>query len=91
VDDSQRIPSISLIASAPLVDHAAEEEPDVPELVRGKTGRVNGTERSADADEGTAARVQQGQPGRQEKPLFDTADTYIDTLRIYADMTPASA
>ena len=40
--------------------------PDVPELVRGKTGRVDRPPgRAADADEGPAARVQQGQPGRQ--------------------------
>ena len=43
-----------------------KKNPDVPELVRGKTGRVIGhLVALLDADEGPAARVQQGQPGRQ--------------------------
>ena len=43
-----------------------KKNPDVPELVRGKTGRVVGDlVGAADADEGPAARVQQGQPGGQ--------------------------
>src|SRR5690606_28759971 len=60
--------------------------PDVPELVRGKTGRVNGSLISL-------LTLMKGQPlaynkdnQEDKEPLFDTADTVIDTLRIYADM-----
>jgi argininosuccinate lyase len=41
-----------------------KKNPDVPELVRGKSGRVR-PDGPADADEIAAARLQQGQPGRQ--------------------------
>ncbi len=43
-----------------------KKNPDVPELVRGKTGRVYGDLVALlTADEGAAARLQQGQPGGQ--------------------------
>ena len=43
-----------------------KKNPDVPELVRGKSGaRHRPPGGAARADEGAAARVQQGQPGRQ--------------------------
>ena len=43
-----------------------KKNPDVPELARGKTGRVYGhLTGPADPDEGPAAGLQQGQPGRQ--------------------------
>ncbi|MBP9713214.1 MAG: argininosuccinate lyase [Sterolibacterium sp.] len=63
-----------------------KKNPDVPELVRGKTGRVNGSLISL-------LTLMKGQPlaynkdnQEDKEPLFDTADTVIDTLRIYADM-----
>ena len=63
-----------------------KKNPDVPELVRGKTGRVNGHLVAL-------LTLMKGQPlaynkdNQEDKdPLFDTADTVIDTLRIYADM-----
>jgi argininosuccinate lyase len=63
-----------------------KKNPDVPELVRGKTGRVNGSLVSL-------LTLMKGQPlaynkdnQEDKEPLFDTADTVIDTLRIYADM-----
>ncbi|TVT75610.1 MAG: argininosuccinate lyase [Denitromonas halophila] len=63
-----------------------KKNPDVPELVRGKTGRVNGSLISL-------LTLMKGQPlaynkdnQEDKEPLFDTADTLIDTLRIYADM-----
>ncbi len=63
-----------------------KKNPDVPELVRGKTGRVNGSLMSL-------LTLMKGQPlaynkdnQEDKEPLFDTADTVIDTLRIYADM-----
>ncbi|WP_018413070.1 argininosuccinate lyase [Methyloversatilis thermotolerans] len=63
-----------------------KKNPDVPELVRGKTGRVNGSLVSL-------LTLMKGQPlaynkdnQEDKEPLFDAADTVIDTLRIYADM-----
>ena len=63
-----------------------KKNPDVPELVRGKTGRVNGSLIAL-------LTLMKGQPlaynkdnQEDKEPLFDTADTVIDTLRIYADM-----
>jgi argininosuccinate lyase len=63
-----------------------KKNPDVPELVRGKTGRVNG-------NLVTLLTLMKGQPlaynkdnQEDKEPLFDTVDTLINTLRIYADM-----
>ncbi|MDB5802509.1 MAG: argininosuccinate lyase [Rhodocyclales bacterium] len=63
-----------------------KKNPDVPELVRGKTGRVNGHLVAL-------LTLMKGQPlaynkdnQEDKEPLFDAADTLIDTLRIYADM-----
>ncbi|WP_151446558.1 argininosuccinate lyase [Lacisediminimonas profundi] len=63
-----------------------KKNPDVPELARGKTGRVNGHLVAL-------LTLMKGQPlaynkdnQEDKEPLFDTADTVIDTLRIFADM-----
>ena len=63
-----------------------KKNPDVPELARGKTGRVYGHLTAL-------LTLMKGQPlaynkdnQEDKEPLFDTADTVIDTLRIYADM-----
>lgn len=63
-----------------------KKNPDVPELARGKTGRVNGHLVAL-------LTLMKGQPlaynkdnQEDKEPLFDTADTILDTLRIYADM-----
>ena len=65
-----------------------KKNPDVPELARGKTGRVNGNLISL-------LTLMKGQPlaynkdnQEDKEPLFDSADTLIDTLRIFADMIP---
>ncbi|WP_031406411.1 argininosuccinate lyase [Thiomonas sp. FB-Cd] len=63
-----------------------KKNPDVPELARGKTGRVVGHL--------TALLVlMKGQPlaynkdnQEDKEPLFDTADTLLDTLILFADM-----
>jgi len=67
-----------------------KKNPDVPELVRGKTGRVNGSLIAL-------LTLMKGQPlaynkdnQEDKEPLFDAADTVIDTLRIYADMMGSS-
>ena len=63
-----------------------KKNPDVPELVRGKTGRVNGHLVGL-------LTLMKGQPlaynkdnQEDKEPLFDTVDTLDATLRIYADM-----
>ncbi|ODP33272.1 argininosuccinate lyase [Pandoraea sp. ISTKB] len=65
-----------------------KKNPDVPELARGKTGRVNGHLMAL-------LTLMKGQPlaynkdnQEDKEPLFDTVDTVIDTLRIFADMVP---
>ena len=65
-----------------------KKNPDVPELVRGKTGRVNGHLISL-------LTLMKGQPMTYNKdnqedkePLFDTADTLLGSLRAFADMVP---
>jgi len=63
-----------------------KKNPDVPELARGKTGRVFGHLMGL-------LTLMKGQPlaynkdnQEDKEPLFDTADTVIDTLRIFADL-----
>jgi argininosuccinate lyase len=63
-----------------------KKNPDVPELVRGKTGRVNGHLVAL-------LTLMKGQPlaynkdnQEDKEPLFDTVETLMQTLRIYADM-----
>ena len=66
-----------------------KKNPDVPELARGKTGRVNGHLIGL-------LTLMKGQPlaynkdnQEDKEPLFDTVDTVTDTLRIFADMVGA--
>jgi len=66
-----------------------KKNPDVPELVRGKTGRVNGHLVSL-------LTLMKGQPlaynkdnQEDKEPLFDTLDTLGDCLKAFADMIPA--
>jgi argininosuccinate lyase len=63
-----------------------KKNPDVPELARGKTGRVVGHLMGL-------LTLMKGQPlaynkdnQEDKEPLFDTVDTLIDTLRIFAEM-----
>ncbi|MBL8482266.1 MAG: argininosuccinate lyase [Rhodocyclaceae bacterium] len=63
-----------------------KKNPDVPELARGKTGRVYGHLAGL-------LTLMKGQPlaynkdnQEDKEPLFDTADTLRDTLTIFADM-----
>ena len=63
-----------------------KKNPDVPELARGKTGRVYG-------DLITLLTLMKGQPlaynkdnQEDKEPLFDAADTVTDTLRIFAEI-----
>ena len=65
-----------------------KKNPDVPELARGKTGRVYG-------DLIALLTLMKSQPlaynkdnQEDKEPLFDAVDTVQDTLRIFADMIP---
>jgi len=63
-----------------------KKNPDVPELVRGKTGRING-HLVALLILMKAQPLAYNKDNQEDKePLFDTVDTLTDTLRIYADM-----
>jgi len=63
-----------------------KKNPDVPELVRGKTGRING-HLMALLTLMKAQPLAYNKDNQEDKePLFDTVDTLTDTLRIYADM-----
>jgi argininosuccinate lyase len=66
-----------------------KKNPDVPELVRGKAGRVTGHLVNL-------LMLMKAQPlaynkdnQEDKEPLFDTLDTLIDSLRAFADMVPA--
>ncbi len=66
-----------------------KKNPDVPELVRGKTGRVNGNLIAL-------LTLMKGQPlaynkdnQEDKEPLFDTVDTVRGSLKVYADMMAA--
>ncbi|MFT7466081.1 MAG: argininosuccinate lyase [Brevundimonas sp.] len=65
-----------------------KKNPDVPELVRGKTGRVTGNLISL-------LTIMKGQPlaynkdnQEDKEPLFDSVETIYACLRIFADMVP---
>jgi argininosuccinate lyase len=65
-----------------------KKNPDVPELGRGKTGRVTGHLVAL-------LTLMKGQPlaynkdnQEDKEPLFDTVDTLADTLRAFAEMVP---
>jgi len=63
-----------------------KKNPDVPELVRGKTGRVNG-HLVALLTLMKAQPLAYNKDNQEDKePLFDTVDTLLDTLTIYADL-----
>ena len=66
-----------------------KKNPDVPELVRGKSGRVVGHLVGL-------LMLMKGQPlaynkdnQEDKEPLFDTVDTLLACLRAFADMVPA--
>jgi argininosuccinate lyase len=65
-----------------------KKNPDVPELARGKSGRVTGHLMSL-------LMLMKGQPlaynkdnQEDKEPLFDTVDTLRDTLRAFSEMLP---
>ncbi|WP_185233533.1 argininosuccinate lyase [Teredinibacter franksiae] len=66
-----------------------KKNPDVPELVRGKTGRVNGHLVSLLTLMKSQPLAYNKDNQEDKEPLFDTIDTVKDCLRAFADMIPA--
>ena len=66
-----------------------KKNPDVPELVRGKAGRAHGNLVAL-------LTLMKGQPlaynkdnQEDKEPLFDSLDTVLGSLKVFADMIPA--
>jgi argininosuccinate lyase len=66
-----------------------KKNPDVPELVRGKTGRVNGHLISLLTLMKSQPLAYNKDNQEDKEPLFDAVDTVKDCLRAFADMVPA--
>jgi len=66
-----------------------KKNPDVPELVRGKVGRVNGHLISLLTLMKSQPLAYNKDNQEDKEPLFDTIDTILDCLRAFADMVPA--
>ena len=66
-----------------------KKNPDVPELVRGKTGRVNGHLVSLLTLMKSQPLAYNKDNQEDKEPLFDTVDTLLDCLKAYADMVPS--
>lgn len=66
-----------------------KKNPDVPELVRGKTGRVNGNLISLLTLMKSQPLAYNKDNQEDKEPLFDSIDTVKDCLRAFADMIPA--
>ena len=65
-----------------------KKNPDVPELVRGKTGRVYGHLMSLLTLMKSQPLAYNKDNQEDKEPLFDTVDTLRDSLRAFADMVP---
>ncbi|APR65503.1 MAG: argininosuccinate lyase [Gammaproteobacteria bacterium] len=65
-----------------------KKNPDVPELVRGKTGRVYGHLMSLLTLMKSQPLAYNKDNQEDKEPLFDAADTLRDSLRAFADMAP---
>lgn len=63
-----------------------KKNPDVPELVRGKSGRVVGHLMALITLMKSQPLAYNKDNQEDKEPLFDTVNTVIDTLRIYTDM-----
>jgi len=66
-----------------------KKNPDVPELVRGKTGRVNGNLICLLTLMKSQPLAYNKDNQEDKEPLFDTIDTIQASLRAFADMIPA--
>jgi len=65
-----------------------KKNPDVPELVRGKSGRVYGHLMSLLTLMKSQPLAYNKDNQEDKEPLFDTVDTLRDSIRAFADMAP---
>lgn len=65
-----------------------KKNPDVPELVRGKTGRVYGNLTALFTIMKAQPLAYNKDNQEDKQPLFDTVDTLKACLRVFADMLP---
>jgi len=65
-----------------------KKNPDVPELVRGKSGRVFGNLMSLLTLMKSQVLAYNKDNQEDKEPLFDTIDTVLGSVRVYADMLP---
>src|SRR5690606_14567357 len=65
-----------------------KKNPDVPELVRGKSGRAYGNLMSLLTLMKSQALAYNKDNQEDKEPLFDSAATLLNCLRAYADMMP---
>lgn len=65
-----------------------KKNPDVPELVRGKTGRVYGHLTSLLTLMKSQPLAYNKDNQEDKEPLFDTVDTLLGSVRAFADMMP---
>ncbi|HSH83618.1 MAG TPA: argininosuccinate lyase [Guyparkeria sp.] len=66
-----------------------KKNPDVPELVRGKTGRVYGSLFSLLTLMKSQPLAYNKDNQEDKEPVFDAVDTLMGSLRAFADMIPA--
>lgn len=66
-----------------------KKNPDVPELVRGKTGRVYGHLQSLLTLMKSQPLAYNKDNQEDKEPLFDVVDTIRGCLKVYADMIPS--
>ena len=66
-----------------------KKNPDVPELVRGKTGRVYGSLFNLLTLMKSQPLAYNKDNQEDKEPVFDAADTLLGSLRAFADMIPA--
>lgn len=66
-----------------------KKNPDVPELVRGKTGRVNGHLIALLTLMKSQPLAYNKDNQEDKEPVFDLLDTLRDCVKAYADMVPA--
>ena len=66
-----------------------KKNPDVPELVRGKTGRIYGNLMSLLTLMKSQPLAYNKDNQEDKEPLFDSVDTWLGCLCAFADMLPA--
>ncbi len=71
-----------------FINYAAEKNPDVPELVRGKTGRINGHLIALLTLMKSQPLAYNKDNQEDKEPLFDTVETIKNCLKAFTGMVP---